>query len=355
MKICVYGGQFGSEGKGSIAEAVLKRRHKELFGSIPADSSFTPPKLIVFGENSPNSGHTNSVGKTRNLPVSSFFADAVVMGPDSVIRVDTLIEDLNAIQAYRMAHDRTGPFQVYIHENAAYSTADDCVMEQSVVNNISSTGSGSGWARFAKCFYRDGSATVGGTTALTDALAKAGISCVAVMNNSQYLAFIDSIQHHDWLFECSQGALLDVNFGYFPFVTSRSTLPRVAIERNGLGGPDWHYVGVYRTFPIRTGGPSGPTGGAEMSFETIGVPDEIATVTKRTRRIFAFSMDDFVRSVTLTRPDSIAFTHLDYLRLEAGDINGLIGAMNFTEGQEHIISNHRIITSNKTGEAVFHD
>lgn len=345
MKLCVFGGQFGSEGKGSVAEILIKRRNPE-----------PGVKLIVAGENSPNSGHTNSVGKTRNIPVSSFFTNAVLMGPDSVISPKCLIEDLKAVAAYKEKIGADGPFQVYLHENAAYCHESDHLMEKTVVARVSSTGSGSGWSRVSKCFHRDPDATVGSKVGFIAELEAAGIFNVCLMNSNQYLAFIESASQHDWLFECSQGALLDVNFGYFPYVTSRTTLPRVAIERNGLGGMGiWEYVGVYRTFPIRTGGPSGPTGGSECQFADLDVPAEIATVTGRTRRIFRFSSEDFIRSLTLNRPDLIAFTHLDYIKMKDTELNRFMGWLMLDGQTERLTKGCSWLLSHQTGKGVVYE
>jgi len=308
MKLCVYGGHYGSEGKGSAAEWLAKHaRHVDLKTKQP------DRQLVVMGENSPNSGHTCSLGKTRNLPSTAFFADMVLMGPDSAINLSVLIEDISAIAA---ARNGDVP-DIYIHEHAALVQKDDQAAEQSdgVVKRISSTGSGSGAARaLRKQYLRN-----------EDAVIKAGMrevempdgNHVHIVTRSQYLAMIEDLHTEDCLFECSQGTLLDVNWGIYPYVTSRQTLPRVAIERNALAGLGFDYVGVYRTFPIRTGGPSGPTGAEEITFDEIGVEPEIASVTKRTRRVFRFSSDDFRLSINLTRPQYICFTHLDYLKIPA--------------------------------------
>jgi adenylosuccinate synthase len=303
---CLYGGHYGSEGKGSLAES---------FAKVTKASN---RKLAVLGENSPNSGHTCSLGKTRNVPASAFYADTVLMGPDSAIDPAALTEDLTAITQVTGKCPR-----VYIHQHAALVTADDRDAEQSsgVVTRVSSTGSGSGAARaYRKCYLRSTEATLGhylpdGSTVL----GFPDMPHVSLLSHWQYFTLIEQLklQRYDLLFECSQGTLLDVNWGRYPFCTSRSTLARVAIERNGLGELDWTYCGVYRTYPIRTGGPSGPTGGAEITFADINQENEIATVTKRVRRIFEFDPADFLMSVRLNRPQVVAFTHLDYLNLKS--------------------------------------
>lgn len=302
MKQVIFGGQYGSEGKGAVAEWYAKNRPR---GNV---------KLVVAGENSPNSGHTCSEGKTRNIPASSFYADVILLGPDAVINPVALAEDLAAVRKYRGEE-----VPIYIHENACLMDSSHAELEKmsGVIDRVSSTGSGSGAARVDKYYHRNEDGIVGyhgwqGESKTLEPLLEF-VPHIHLVNRNQYLSLIEQWKDYDWLFECSQGVLLDTNWGIYPFVTSRTTLPRVAIARNGLDRLDWQYTGVYRTFPIRTGGHSGPTGGLETTCATIGVPDEFATVTKRMRRIFQFSKADFILSNALTRPDAWFFTHLDYV------------------------------------------
>lgn len=287
MKHCVFGGQYGSEGKGSVTEWLCKQAKKP---------------VAVFGDNSPNSGHSNSRGKVRNIPAAAFYADTCVLGPDAVIDSGVLIKD---IETLRQAGSKC---QIYCHENAAMVAPEDIARERAngLESSISSTCTGSGHARFVKYYSRVASATIRQSFLHEDS--------VAVLGTVEYLNMVDSLQQsHDLIFECGHGVLLDTNFGRYPYVTSRSTLPHAALTRNGLDPEYWIMCGVYRTFPIRTGGNSGPTGGKEISWEKLGVEKEIATVTKRIRRVFEWNMTDFSVSLRLTRPDSIFFTHLDYL------------------------------------------
>jgi adenylosuccinate synthase len=300
MKICVYGGLFGSEGKGCVAEWLAKS----------GDYRGKDKKLVVFGENAPNSGHTCSAGKTQNIPASSFFADGVVLGPDAVIDPDILLADLERVNTWRGKNGYKKDIDLYLHEHCGVLLPEDKLEEANVVARVSSTGSGSGAARVAKSFHRLPFRAVGHNHEVMSRLVKAN---VRFLNRFQWFTFLQSVKTEDWLFECSQGALLDTNWGYFPHVTARTTLPRTAIDRNGLSGFNWQYAGVYRTFPIRTGGPSGPCGGDEIQWEELGVSPEIASVTKRVRRVFEPSSDDFFLSIQLTLPQIVFFTHVDYL------------------------------------------
>jgi adenylosuccinate synthase len=316
----VFGGQYGSEGKASAAEYWAKLFKKE------------GHKLIVIGENSPNSGHTSSKGATKNLPASSFWADAVVLGPDSVIDTDTLVHDWKTV----------GKPPLYVHEHAALLNPKHKIDEADVVKRISSTGSGSGAARKAKFIDRQSNSVIKGVK-FPDG--------ILIVNDMEYRSLSNLIYHNAAILECSQGAMLDTNFGRFPYVTSRSTLPRVAVERNGLGWIPWTFCGVYRTYPIRTGGPSGPTGGAELTWNLLGTKPEIATVTKRMRRVFAFSPEEFCKSINLARPDVIMFTFLDYIGIKSlTDLSEFKEWLQFYNIGE--VRRMPVYVSNKTGKFV---
>ena len=320
MKICVFGGMFGSEGKGCAGEWIASHH---LNPRRLAEGT----KLIVFGENSPNSGHTCSAGKTQNIPASSFFADCVVLGPDSVIDPDILICDLRRVNQWRNDNGKL-PVEIYVHEHCALVLIGDRESELEVTRRISSTGSGSGAARYAKSFHREEDRVIRANLEIFDRLAKSGIR---ILNRFQWFTFCESVKQHDWLFECSQGVLLDTNWGYYPHVTSRSTSPRTVIDRNGLSGYCWEYAGVYRTFPIRTGGPSGPTGGRELQWSELGVSEETASVTGRVRRVFEPCPDDLFISLRMTMPHYMFFTHCDYLEGEPNDDAMIVAFLNYVD------------------------
>ena len=318
--VVVYGGHYGSEGKASAAEYWLHQIRKD------------HKQVVVVGENSPNSGHTCSIGATKNIPATSFFADAIVLGPDAVIDKKVLLHDWEVV----------GKKPLFIHEHAALLDSKCKGREIDLVNRISSTGSGSGMARRNKFIERKTKSVVRGVRFPKG---------IEIVTTDKYWGLVKEVALGGLVFECSQGVLLDTNFGRFPFVTSRSTLPRIAVERNGLGWVDWTFAGVYRTYPIRTGGPSGPTGGRELTWEGIGVSREIATVTKRIRRVFAFSTEDFIYSMQLSRPDVVMFTFLDYLGVsDLNELSAFTDWLYFYQIQE--IRRLPVYVSNSTGKFV---
>lgn len=299
MKYCVFGGQYGSEGKGSVSEWLCRNHH----------SDSPKSKIYAFGDNSPNSGHSCTLGKVRNLPAASFFADLIILGPDSIIDIDVLKQDMATLKAV------TGRFpDIFVHEHAAVVDPIDKQVEQTgnLESRLASTVSGSGHARFTKYYYRIDRAVAKNHAELR--------ALATVVDRVGYLDAIGELNPNNmqdlWIYECGHGVLLDTNWGIYPYVTTRTTLPDAALARNGLllHGMRWIMAGVYRTFPIRTGGNSGPTGSREWTWEELGLDKEIATVTKRIRRVFEFSLDDFKLSTKLTSPEMLFFTHCDYLR-----------------------------------------
>lgn len=273
-------------------------------------------KPVVLGENAPNSGHTCSKGKTRNIPASAFFADSVFLGPDSVIDPAVLISDMEKLLAVNPG------LVVYIHEFAARCGEGAITDEKAagLVERIGSTVTGGGSARSNKQLYRSLPYTIGSDTTWIPNRMNPHIT---IIRRDNWLAELMTKYHLPWVYEGSQGMMLDVSLGYYPFVTSRSTHPMVALYRNGFMLPDdvryWEMVGTFRTYPIRTGGNSGPTGGAELSWNDIGVPQEVATVTGRVRRVFGFSSKDFFYSTMMQRPEMLFFTHADYVWAKVSD------------------------------------
>src|SRR5262245_2868757 len=130
---CVYGGQFGSEGKGATVEWLASQRSNW---------------KVVFGEGSINSGHTCKFGKLRMLPTGAFWAESVMLGPDSVISQKHLIDDIGLVSAHN-----DGLKTVYIHEHAAWQE-ENHESNTTLEARIGSTISGSGAARHHKYFVR---------------------------------------------------------------------------------------------------------------------------------------------------------------------------------------------------------
>jgi adenylosuccinate synthase len=117
------------------------------------------------------------------------------------------------------------------------------------------------------------------------------------------------------LFEGAQGALLDVDHGTYPFVTSSNTVAGQAAAGSGLGPKGPGYVlGILKAYTTRVGEGPFPT---EL-FDDVGrhlgeVGQEVGTVTGRSRRCGWFDAVLARQSVSINGIDGIALTKLDVL------------------------------------------
>jgi adenylosuccinate synthase len=117
------------------------------------------------------------------------------------------------------------------------------------------------------------------------------------------------------LFEGAQGALLDVDHGTYPYVTSSNTVAGQAAAGSGLGPKGPGYVlGILKAYTTRVGEGPFPT---EL-FDEVGrhlgeVGQEVGTVTGRARRCGWFDAVLARQSVAINGIDGIALTKLDVL------------------------------------------
>jgi adenylosuccinate synthase len=117
------------------------------------------------------------------------------------------------------------------------------------------------------------------------------------------------------LFEGAQGALLDVDHGTYPYVTSSNTVAGQAAAGSGLGPKGPGYVlGILKAYTTRVGEGPFPT---EL-FDDVGrhlgeVGREVGTVTGRSRRCGWFDAVLAAQSVAINGIDGIALTKLDVL------------------------------------------
>jgi adenylosuccinate synthase len=117
------------------------------------------------------------------------------------------------------------------------------------------------------------------------------------------------------LFEGAQGALLDIDHGTYPFVTSSNTVAAQAATGSGMGPRALGYVlGIAKAYTTRVGAGPFPTELHDETGELIGERGrEFGTVTGRKRRCGWFDAV-LVRQVTkVTGIDGIALTKLDVL------------------------------------------
>lgn len=117
------------------------------------------------------------------------------------------------------------------------------------------------------------------------------------------------------LFEGAQGALLDIDHGTYPYVTSSNTVAANAATGSGLGPKAAQYVlGIAKAYTTRVGGGPFPSELTDQIGKTIGERGhEFGTVTGRARRCGWFDAALVRQTVKTSGIDGIALTKLDVL------------------------------------------
>ncbi|WP_233842832.1 adenylosuccinate synthetase [Dyella sp. 2HG41-7] len=299
----LVGGQYGSEGKGNIV-AYLAREYDVL--------------VRVGG---PNAGHTvvSAKGKFIHhlLPSGSgFTAGKLLLGPGMTINVKGLLEEINGLGI--------GSDRLFIDPQASIIEQDDIDTEQQgVVGAIASTGSGSGSAKARRITHRGNKKT---QVLLAQDVPELG-PFIASTADQLELAYRNG---KSILLEGTQGSLLSLYHGRYPYVTSRDTNVAGCLAEAGISPSRVRKIlMVVRTTPIRVANPDGDEGNIsgflkhETSFEIIakraGLDPkevegaEITSTTKRKRRVGWFEWEQFRRACDLNAPTDIVLTFVDYL------------------------------------------
>ena len=115
------------------------------------------------------------------------------------------------------------------------------------------------------------------------------------------------------LFEGAQGALLDLDHGSYPFVTSSNTISSNIVIGSGLQ-VDYQTVGIFKAYATRVGNGPFPS---EL-FDEIGdyiaeTGVEFGTVTKRKRRCGWLDLVSLKYSCQVNRVNELCITKIDVL------------------------------------------
>ena len=332
--VAVVGAQWGDEGKGKIVDWLSER----------AD-------VVVRFQGGHNAGHTLVIDATT-YKLSLLPSGVVRPGKLSIIGngvvVDpwAFVEELDRIRALGVA---VTPETLRIAENAAlilpsHGAVDRAREAVGGVGRLGTTGRGIGPAYEDKvgrravrlCDLADREFLAGRLDALLmhhNVLLR-GLGAAEVQREEviarllevapKILPYADRVW---WrldqarrlgkriLFEGAQGAMLDVDHGTYPYVTSSNTMAGQAAAGAGVGAGAVDYVlGITKAYTTRVGQGPFPTELNDETGDLLGERGrEFGTVTGRRRRCGWFDAVLVRQAATVGGIDGIALTKLDVL------------------------------------------
>ncbi len=331
--VAVVGAQWGDEGKGKVVDWLSER----------AD-------VVVRFQGGHNAGHTLVVnGQTYKL---SLLPSGVVRGTLSIIGSGVVVDPwalLAEIERIAAQGIVITPEVLKLAENAAlilpvHSQLDKAREEASGSSKIGTTGRGIGPAYEDKvgrrairvCDLADLDTLpakidrlVRHHNALLRGLGAAEVDAKALFDSLKEIApkilpyatvawqLLNEIRHtrKRVLFEGAQGAMLDVDLGTYPYVTSSNTVSGNVATGSGVGPSQVGYVlGICKAYTTRVGSGPFPTELFDTVGETIGDRGrEFGTVTGRRRRCGWFDAVLVRQAVKVGGIHGIALTKLDVL------------------------------------------
>jgi adenylosuccinate synthase len=333
--VVVVGTQWGDEGKGKIVDWLTDRAQG-----------------VVRFQGGHNAGHTLVIGGKKTVlhlipsgilrsDVNCFIGNGVVLSPEALLAEMDELEagGVKGVVA-RLIISEACPLILPYH--GALDRAREAAKGE---KKIGTTGRGIGPAyedkvarralrlqdlmhpeRFAKKleellefhnfvltqFYKCEKVEFQKTLDETLALAPRLVPLIADVPRALYHA---NRQGKNLLFEGAQGALLDIDHGTYPFVTSSNCVAGAAAAGAGIGPMHLHYVlGITKAYSTRVGEGPFPTELSDDVGERLRQRGkEFGATTGRPRRTGWFDAAALKRSVQLNGVSGLCITKLDVL------------------------------------------
>ncbi len=290
----IFGGQYGSEGKGKTAAYFAKKQNAK----------------AVIRVGGPNSGHT-VIDKNekpiifKHLPTSALQEGVKSILPSGhYINIEILKKELEIVNI-KKPDLLIDPYAVIIDES-------DIKAEQSgnLKENIGSTGSGIGSAIVKRINRQSNNFFAKDCYMLKPFIQETTPFLQQLLDTGERV-----------IIEGTQGFGLSLlHSNHYPFCTSRDTSAAAFVSEAGLSPLDVDdIIMVLRSYPIRVGGNSGElkneTTWAEISKKAKQDVIEFTSVTGKVRRIGEFDNEIVKKSILYNKPTTIVLNHVDYLDL----------------------------------------
>lgn len=311
MNLVVIGAQWGDEGKGKIVDY------------LAADAG-----LVVRFSGGANAGHTIWISGTRYalhlVPSGILYPDKIViLGSGMVIDPESLFGELDALAEKGI--DWKGRVLISDRAHIVLPSYKDRDKEMDAARKapIGTTGRGIGVAYAAKS-SRDGIrlADIGESERLENVSEedrawllrwKERLAPMSV-NLSAYMR----THRNSWsLFEGAQGALLDLDTGSYPFVSSGMSCAAGAAAQGGIGPRRIDRIlGVFKAYTTRVGNGPFPTefqddSPGSLSHYIRETGNEYGVTTGRPRRCGYLDLVALRYACVVNSMDRLVLTHLD--------------------------------------------
>lgn len=332
--VVVIGTQWGDEGKGKVVDWLTDHAQG-----------------VVRFQGGHNAGHTLVVGKNKTIlhlipsgilrnDVTCYIGNGVVISPTALLKEIEMLEQMGIDVDGRLRISEACPLILPCH--TALDHAREVVRG---VSKIGTTGRGIGPAyedkvarraiRLQDLFYKNRLAAkleemldyhnfvlknyynapvIDFQETLDEAISQSERIKPWVADVPRLL-FNANKAGDNLLFEGAQGALLDVDHGTYPFVTSSNCVAGAAAPGSGVGPQMLHYVlGITKAYTTRVGSGPFPTEiKNEVGNHLAERGHEFGSTTGRPRRCGWFDVVAMKRSIQINGVTGLCITKLDVL------------------------------------------
>jgi adenylosuccinate synthase len=312
MNVVVIGAQWGDEGKGKIVDFLAEQA-----------------RTVVRYSGGANAGHTivleDRTFKLHLIPSGVLYTETTaVLGTGMVIDPAALFEELEDLAAQGINWDGRVLISDRAHVVLPRYRELDRQMDNKRTRPLGTTGRGIGVA-YAQKASRDG-IRIGdmeepAVLETLDEESQAFLAKYAPRLKPMTIDLVEYMAHcapeDHVLFEGAQGALLDLDQGTYPYVSSGYSAAGGASLGGGIGPRDVdHVLGVFKAYSTRVGNGPFPSEfrgaqeeGLEKTVREIG--REYGVTTGRARRCGYLDLVALRYIVRANSIDALVLTHLD--------------------------------------------